>query len=479
MDGRRVPTEGGYIGSIIDGKYVPDEPVRKTGSTGRADIKYYGRVRLCDILNRDIIDMLMSHYNREESVEIYCMATIRCCYPGTRDYQMKDRYDQSFLSEMYPGVNLGKNHVSREQMNLGMEYSRIRAFMRDRVAKLKDNDTLIIDGCLKQNHSRVDTLSQVSRKTVKREHKDSLMMYAYNSDTREPICSKLYPGNMVDSRAIEDFIRTNRIERGIIVADRGFTLSAIKDAVKDRKDLHYLMPLKSNSDLIDEYGMYDFDSSFFNESPIECKKVCCDGFWMYSFRDMAIAKDEEESYLRTHTAKEDIQALDVLRKEFGTIVFQCDLDAPPSKLYSIYQERWLIEMLFKFYQTELDLDDTRVNSDYSDIGSDFIDFLAALMGSRLLNLFQDTKEMETWTFKMSMDFIERVKMVRIDDSEEWEMNRLPITDAVLLANIGLIDRPIVPVEIKKMGRPVGKKDTKPRKTRSDKGKKHNKGSRHF
>ena len=230
------------------------------------------KVMLCWILNRDIFEALCQLYNRKESSMIYCMASIRACYPGTRNYQMGDRYDQSTLSNQFKDVDLSKNNVSQELKNLGMEYSRIRKFMRDRVAKMKENSTILVDGCLLQNHSRVDTLSQVSRKTRLRKHKDSLMIFAYDPDAKEPICSKLYPENVVDSRAIGDFVRDNKIERGIIVADKGFTLSAVLDAIGDKKELHYLLPLKDDSKLITANGMYDFDSSFFYENTIECKK---------------------------------------------------------------------------------------------------------------------------------------------------------------------------------------------------------------
>lgn len=471
VDGRRVPVEGGYVGSIIDGKFVPDDPIKKTGSTGRVDIKNYGRVMYCDILNRDILNMLAPFYNSSESAMIYAIAMIRACYPGTRDYQILNRYRESFVSEMYPNLNMGKNAVSVEQRNLGLEYSRIRNFMNARVCSMNDNDTIIIDGCLIQNHSGIDTFSQISRKTKARKHKDSLMIYAYSEDLREPVCSKLYQGNMVDSRVIGDFLGTNGISKGLIVTDKGFTAEMVTEATEGKKGLHYLVPLKRNSLLISDNNMYDFDGAFFDEERIEFKKVLCDGFWLYSFRNLSIAKDEEESYLEEHTGCVNPKELNDARRGFGTLVFQCDMDISPSKVYLIYQNRWLIELLFKFYQTEMDLDDTRVHDDYSDIGSAFIDFLAALMGSRLLNAFGDCTDMEYWTFKSSMDFLDRLKMVRIGDENDWEMNRLPATDAELFAKLGLIGKPIVPVEIKKKGRPKGRKDTVTRKTRSDKGSK--------
>lgn len=469
VNGRRVPIEGRCIGSIIDGKFVLDDPVPRTGSTGRVDIKGYGREGLCDMLNRDILDMLHPFYNKAESVQIYCMAMLKACYPGVRDYMMKNCYLESFLSEMYPGVPLGKNDVCKEQRNLGMEYSRIRAFMRARVGSMQGNDTLIIDGCLKQNHSRVDTFSQVSRKTKARKHKDEMMMYAYSENLREPVCSKIYPGNMVDSRAVSDFLKTNSITKGLIIADKGFTPNAVADAIGDLEDLHYLVPLKRDQGIIDEYGMYDFKDSFVLEERVECKKVLAGHRYLYSFRRLDIAKEEEEKYIRDRPDGLDPAALDLARKEFGTIVFECDMDIVPSKVYSLYQDRWLIELMFKFYQSVLDLDDTRVHDDFSDIGSDFIDFLATLMASRMLNRLYEIDEMSTWTFRMSLDFLNRLKMVRVDDGDEWEHRRLPIVDAELFEKMGLLKRPTVPVEVKFRGRPKGRKDSAPRKRRSDKG----------
>ncbi len=37
---------------------------------------------------------------------------------------------------------------------------------------------------------------------------------------------------------------------------------------------------------------------------------------------------------------------------------------PAVVIYTIYQEWRLIELLFRFNQTELDMDDTRVNGDF-------------------------------------------------------------------------------------------------------------------
>ena len=41
-------------------------------------------------------------------------------------------------------------------------------------------------------------------------------------ETKQPLCSKVYLGNMVDQRAICDFMEEFDIKEEIIVADKGF-----------------------------------------------------------------------------------------------------------------------------------------------------------------------------------------------------------------------------------------------------------------
>ncbi len=71
-----------------------------------------------------------------------------------------------------------------------------------------------------------------------------------------------------------------------------------------------------------------------------------------------------------------------------------------------------------------------------------------LMGSKMLNEFQDDEVTRACIFKAAMNFMEKAKMVRINDLEDWEMNRLLLVDAEVLSRFGIIEKPIVPEEIK-------------------------------
>ena len=94
--------------------------------------------------------------------------------------------------------------------------------MQIRTANVKESHHLLVDGTLKSNESRINTLSDYSRKALKKGTRDISVLYAFDLEEKEPICSKCYPGNMLDLTAYENFITENNITQGIIVGDKGF-----------------------------------------------------------------------------------------------------------------------------------------------------------------------------------------------------------------------------------------------------------------
>ena len=54
-------------------------------------------------------------------------------------------------------------------------------------------------------------------------------------------------------------------------------------------------------------------------------------------------------------------------------------------VYTAYNDRWLIELVFDRYKNDLGLSDrTRVQGDFSVIGSEFVNFIATIMTCRML-----------------------------------------------------------------------------------------------
>lgn len=466
----RPSRNGRVVGHIIDGVYVAKKTDDGLPPVGEVDLKDYANVHLCRIRSLDLLDSLRRLYNEEEAISIYVMAILRACYDGIQDYMLDRQYEETFLSEVYPGVNLEKSKVSRFLRNLGRSGSRIVKFMREQVDGCEDDDIIIFDGTLKRDESIVNSYSAASRKTSNQKYRHVNVMTAYSLKRREQIASRIYPGNMVDLRILSDFIDMVELTCGLIVADRGFPPEAFRIALRGRPGIDYLVPLERDRVVIAELHLRELnkvlpgtDIAFRTAESIDE-----DGepVYYYAFRDPRIAMDEEARYLKQHSVEGiDPMRVEELRKEWGTIVFASSRKMEPSFVRKTYADRWMIETSFKFQRSQLDDDTTDEESDYTVQASQFIDHLASVMASRMRNAFLDAGLLEKYTYDQAYSLLLRLKMTR-EHGGEWKLVRIADKDAQASVVLDIIRRPIVPsFPSKRKGRPKGSKDKKPRKKR--------------
>lgn len=441
-NGRHIPINGPTIGHIVDGKYIPKEPEKNTDvSKSPIDLKDWANVVLCKQLSENILDELSMVYSKEDAIKIYCIAILRVCYPGIKDYELKEAYETSFLSEIFHDVALSKNTVSKFLNDLGKATSKITQFMKNRTSSVSMNHHLLIDGTLKSDESVVNSLSDFSRKARTKGTRDISVLYAFDLESMEPICSKCYPGNMLDITSYKNFIAENGITKGIIVADKGFPESAAHDQFVENPDLHYLNPIKRNSKFIKTHNMLDFTEILNGYEGITFRKEKCAGVdkWLYSFRDSHKASKEEQDWLR-RAKKDGTENLDNFKKKqelFGTVVLECDLNLPAEVIYKAYLKRWEIEIVMRYYKSACEFDETRVQDDYSVIGSEFCDFLSTVFTFRLLNTFDKSKLLEKFTYKKIMSVLTRAKKIRISDTD-WQMIQINPYHEKILQTLGLI-----------------------------------------
>lgn len=460
-NGRHLPVNGPTIGHIIGGMYVPiDTASPASVSASPVDLKDWAGIVQCDNVFINIQSELFAIYSHTDALKIYCIAILRVCDPGIKDYELKEAYETSFLSELYPGVSLSKNTVSTFLNNLGKALSKIVQFMQNRTAAVSMDHHLLVDGTLKSDESRINSLSDFSRKARTKGTRDISVLYAFDLEEMEPVCSKCFPGNMLDATSYREFISENSITKGIIVGDKGFPESAAHDHFEAHPDLHYLNPVKRNSKLISRHNMLDFTGILPGYEGITFRKEKCTGTnkWLYSYRDSYKASKEERDWLR-RAKKNGTYSLATLRekqKTFGTIVLECDLDLPAETAYKAYDKRWEIEVVMRYYKSACEFDETRVQDDYSVIGSEFCDFLSTLLTFRLIKAFDQAQLLEDRTYKKIMSVLVRAKKARVSGSD-WQLIRLNPSHEEILQELGLIPKP-EPLPKKKAGRPKGSKN---------------------
>ena len=113
----------------------------------------------------------------------------------------------------------------------------------------------------------------------------------------------------------------------------------------------------------------------------------------------------------------------------------------------------------RFYKSACEFDETRVQDDYSVIGSEFCDFLSTVLTFRLIKAFDQAHLLDTRTYKKILSVLIRAKKARVDNGE-WQLIRMTPSHMEILQSLGLVPRPEEPPK-KKRGRPAGSKNRKP------------------
>lgn len=454
VNGRRVPVNGSTVGHIVDGEYIPraSESHPAKVSMAPVDLKDWGAVTLCDNVARPLLDELCAVYDRNDAIKLYCACILRVCNPGIKDCELKEAYDTSFLSELYPSAALSKNTISAFWKNLGKAYSRICQYMQLRTAAVEKGHHLVIDGTLKSNDSKVNSLSDFSRKSRLKGAREISVLYAYDIERGEPVCSKCFPGNMLDSTAYEAFIADNGIRKGIIVGDKGFPSSSAKRHFAENRSLHYLNPLKRNSRLIESYELLAYEGQLPDNETILYKKAHAEkeGKWLYSFRDTEKAHMEEYGWLKSSMKNGDfdIEQFDEDWMLFGTIVFESDLDMNPQTAYKAYDCRWEIELVMRYYKQACEFEDTRVHKDFSVIGSEFCSFLSTVVTYRLIRKYENVGLLNKMTYKKILRVLTRAKKACLD-GETWHLIKMNPSQLEVLQTLSLLPK----TEPNKRGRP--------------------------
>ena len=156
----------------------------------RLILKDWANIVLCDRLFKGIQEELFVVYSNPDAMKIYCISLLRVCNPGIKDYELKEAYETSFLSEIYPGIALSRNTVSSFLNDLGKTCSRIVLFMRNRTAAVSMDHHLLVDGTLKSDESSVNSLSEFSRKARTKGTRDISVLYAFDLEEMEPVLFK-------------------------------------------------------------------------------------------------------------------------------------------------------------------------------------------------------------------------------------------------------------------------------------------------
>ncbi len=443
VGGRRVPVNGPVVGHIVGGSYVekPEGGKRRVAAREPHLLKY-GAVAFAHSAGSDLLGSLRGTFEGGDAESIYAIALLRAAFGDVKDYQLQDKRDKSWASQIAPNAALSKNSVSSLLSGIGKSYDLVSSFMRKRVEEtVREGTKVLIDGMLKNDNSRVDSFSAFSYKGRIKGTKDLSILAAIDAERKEPIAMKVYPGNLPDAANIEDFIAEFSIKGGMEISDKGIPLERAKEQFRGGK-VGFLRPIRRNCRKQESLGLLS------SLKPLRCAdgvmlaskaKSAEDGLHYYLFKDLSRSGKEESDYVAGKAKGGFDPAKYAERaKTFGTICFVSNMDLDPSSVYEYYRLRWEIEIVFSMYKGILSLNTTREHDDWATVGSEFVNYLSVIITCRMKNRLAERGLFSKFTFRDVMDRLNDCVKVSVDEKPgSWKMCSLSKKDRSLIEALGL------------------------------------------
>ncbi|UUD35316.1 hypothetical protein NPA07_00350 [Mycoplasmopsis caviae] len=248
VNGKAIPYNIAVVGRIENGQYVPlKEPkIMKNIEKDLTIIKDYGDVAIFHSCGINIYKQLQKYFDELTAKKLYLIALIRCGYPNATAKDLGFHYKTSFLSELFKNVSFSDSTHHEFFEKVGKNYAKIERFMVDRISQF-NKSIQIVDATLKSNNFDDSAFVNTIGTEKTKDDSDFTLLYTYDLETKEPIYSRPYFWNIIDSTIFSDYLERIANKNEIIVGDNNQWNSEIIKEIEKQKKSGYLFPIKHSS----------------------------------------------------------------------------------------------------------------------------------------------------------------------------------------------------------------------------------------
>ncbi len=373
--GNPRPINGPIIGHIVDHQFVP---VVAKAVNAEPDMLSYGAAAFIRDCSADLLDDLSAVYSVEDAQRIMAIASVRVLKPKITMHRIDVEYRRTFISRYYPDLALSANAVSSLFQQLGKDGAKRRQFHMRRIRAMKPHPRIAIGNVRKQNTVDVNDLSTFSYNAHDEDSRGISIIYAYDLVRREPVCAEVFPDNSIDAAAsCRSFMKDNDIDKGILIFDEEIPREQLAQelASQPQPQLQFITPIKLEDSRIAKFNTLEFQGVLKDNIDVLYKKERADnGQFLYVYKT-----GTEEAL------KEPPVAERAKKNSFGMIVLESNEDLDPDVVYRCCKDRRQIERIFQRFKNDAPPEESGVQDDFSVIGSEFINCIAATLTCRMLH----------------------------------------------------------------------------------------------
>jgi len=446
---RAKKISGRYLGSLDEEKgFIPAEKMLVSKAV-KPSSKEFGASHFLMSKSEDIYALLKEYFPNYAS-EIYCASIIRTMSPCALKY-VSERYDSSYLSNIFPNLALSPSSISRMFNEIGKQRDKISLFMKEFIPK--EANYILFDGTSLISHSKHIDYAKRGYNS-KGDHNPQInLMYAFclTDNEKSPIYYKKIPGDIREVTAFRQLLNEMDNTKGIVIADKGFA-SLQNMSELEENDINYIIPLRRSSTWYDDSPLKNKDKSgfdghfMFNGRPIwYSKQTSPQGKTIFLYQDSLLEYVEQKDYMERLMRKKDntFDEEEFMKKQLrlGTIVLVTSLGQEASDVYYTYKMRNEIEQMFDMYKNELENDTSNMQSNESQEAWCFLNHLSMMLAYRTyMELLKNDGLKKYSVIGILKEYLKEIRVSSLD-RKTWTLEHVSKRkrDSLKILNLELSD----------------------------------------
>lgn len=405
--------------------------------------------------NEDILEALTTRFPKQGK-SLFLLAMFRLAYQSPLK-NMSFYHENSFMKQVFPTVNLGKNNLTDLLKEVGTQRSSISECMKDLMV---NPSYVLIDQTHVISLSEQMTCNRLGYNSQRSFEPQVNLLFIFSPEHKVPLYYRMVAGDVRETKALKITLEESGIQEAIVIGDKGFYSKENVKMLFD-EELDYILPIRRSHSLC-EYELIKkgnkelFDGFFaFDERIIWYKKYKKNGHDLILFLDNKLKEQEEKDYLlRIKKEEQEVEIIEEVEKQIdkvaqlsdtnltsevkecekpkgntlekfyerqhamGTITLDYSLkkEKNPEEIFSCFKSRNEVENTYDAYKNILEADTTYMQGQAQMETWSFINFLALIMYFRIYKQLLDKQMLKKYAPKDILLFLEHIKKMKINDT---------------------------------------------------------------
>jgi len=441
----------GILGSITEEKgFIPSDKRQlkeKVLQIPNVDIKMYGVYNLFKTLLEEEFQSLNTVFNKNEVDVLLCAAMMRWSFQSPIK-RMQYLHSHDYCSQELAVEGIDDKLISQTMKFVGENRESVVSWMRDRM-NMSDDEIckfVMMDSTAITSVSENIFVNALGYNPNHNFDKQIRLMYLFSAEQKQPVYYKLINGNITDVTSMLQCVKEIGVKNVVFIADKGFYSMQNVTELKDN-DLHFIIPLYRNNNLIDYSPLTKANFKRENKTYFSYQGRI---IWYYEYEnqgrklitylDEKLRVEEESDYLNRITTHPDQYTQEKFYEKlphFGTLTLISDLpvEHTAQMLYEAYKQRNEIETMFDAYKNVLDADKMYMQNRYVLEGWLTANFIAMIAYYRLFQRLKQAKLLGKYSPKDIIELSKSIFMLKING--KWVRSEMTTKHILLFKKIGI------------------------------------------